>query len=109
MEFARLAQRVAASGGIDYEQCLMRRVRIELAESAFHFLELSHEICFCVLPASRVAKQKIDFVLRGGLVRVVTKCGRVGAVLAPGDLNPEPFRPNIKLLDCSSAKGVGCR
>src|ERR1041385_2319635 len=108
MEFARLTERVAPSGCIDYEQRLMRRVWIEFAESAFHFLELGHEVRFCVLAASGVAKQKVDFVLRGRLIRVVTQCGRIGGVLAPSDLHPEPFRPNIKLLDCSSAKRIGC-
>src|SRR5215469_15027971 len=109
MEFARLAGRVAASGCIKYEQRLMRRIGFEFAESAFHFLQLGHEIRFCVLAASRVTKQKVDSVLQGGLIGVVTERSRVGAVLPPDDLNPESFCPNIELLDCSSAKGIGCR
>src|SRR5207244_5232627 len=107
MKFTRLTQRVAARGGIDYEQRLMRCIRIEFAESALYFLQLGHEIRFCVLAAGRVAKQKLDLVLQGRLIRVVTKRSRVGAVLAADHFNPEPFRPNIELLDCSSAKSIG--
>src|SRR6266581_8521769 len=109
MKFTRLTQRVAARSCIDYEQRLMRRTQIEFAESAFHFLQLGHEICFGVLTASRVAKQKVDFVLQGRLIGIVTKRGRVGAVLDADNYNPDPFRPNIELLDCSSTKCVGCR
>src|ERR1700687_6401059 len=108
MEFARLVECVATRGGIDHEQRLMRGIRIEFAESAFHLLELGQEIRFGVLTTSRVAKQKVDFVLRGRLIGVVTKRSRVGAVLAANHFNAESLCPDIKLLDRSSAKSVGC-
>ena len=55
-KLARLAERVAASGCIDHEQRLVRRIRIEFAERAFHLLQLGHEIRFGVLTTGRIAK-----------------------------------------------------
>src|SRR6266403_598079 len=42
VEFAGLAESIAASGCVDHEQCLVRPVGIEFGERAFHFLKLGH-------------------------------------------------------------------
>ena len=42
VEFAGLRERVATGGCLDNEQCLVRRLRIELAERPFHLLQLGH-------------------------------------------------------------------
>src|SRR6266404_3305392 len=57
MEFARLTESIAARGRINYEQCLVRGVRIEFPQSAFYFLQLGHEVRFGVLATSCIAKQ----------------------------------------------------
>src|SRR5207245_3538153 len=56
LKLARLAERVAASGCIDHEQRLVRRIRIEFAERAFHLLQVGHGIVFGVLTTGRIAK-----------------------------------------------------
>src|SRR6266478_7878826 len=108
VEFAGLAEGITASGCVHHEQCLVRRVGIELGERAFHFLKLSHQIRFGVLAASRIAKQKVDLARCRRLICFVTKRGWIGAVLAANHFKSESFGPNIKLLYRRSAKGVGC-
>src|SRR5882724_2627138 len=108
VEFAGLAEGIAASGCIDHEQCLVRRVGIEFSERAFHFLKLGHQIRFGVLAASRIANQKVDLARCRRLICFVTKRGWIGAVLAANHPNSESFSPNIKLLYRRSAKRVSC-
>src|SRR6266496_5968161 len=108
VEFAGLAQGIAAGGCVHHKQCLVGCVRIELAERAFHLVQLGHEICLGVLAASRIAKQKVDLARCRRLICFVTKRRWVGAVLAASHFKSESFGPNIKLLYRRSAKGVGC-
>src|SRR6266508_4222425 len=68
LEFARLTERVAASGGIDYQQGLMRRGRVLFAKRAFHLLQLSQQIYFCVHSAGRVAQKKLNALFRRRLI-----------------------------------------
>ena len=107
MKFARLTERVAAGSGINYQKDFVRRGRILLGERAFNFLELGHEIRFCVQTAGRIAKQEINLVVRGFLVGVVTKRGRIRAVLALHHFNAESLRPNAQLLNRGRTKRVG--
>ena len=106
VKFARLTERVAAGGRIDDEQRLVRRVRIKFAESAFYFLQLGHQVCFRVLAAGGVAKQKIDLAFRCRLIRFVTKRGGIGVVLPANYFDAETFCPNVQLLDRRSARNV---
>src|SRR5439155_21644630 len=94
VEFAGLTECVTAGGRIDDQQRFLRGVRNEFAERAFHFLQLGHEVRFGMLATSSVTKQPVDFVLHCRLVRFVTKCGWIGAVLPANHLNAKPFGPN---------------
>src|SRR4029453_7184328 len=69
LKLACLTKRIAAGRRIDYQQGFVRRVRIEFAQSAFYLLQLGHQICFRVLAAGSVAKQKVDILLRCPLMR----------------------------------------
>src|SRR5260370_1188024 len=80
---------LAAGRRIDYQQRLVRRVRIEFAQSAFYLQQLGHQICFRVLAASSVAKQKVDLLRRSPLMRVVTKGRGICTVLAANYFNAE--------------------
>ena len=108
LEFARLTERIAASRRIDYQQSFMRRARVVFAESAFDLLQLGYQIYFRVHSAGGVAQEKFDLALGGRLICFVTKCGRIGIILALNHFDPEPFCPDAKLLDGSGAKSVGC-
>src|SRR5438046_3444968 len=108
VEFAGLAEGITASGCVDHEQCLLRRVGIEFGERAFHFFKLSHQIRFGVLSTSRIAKQKVDLPTGCRLICFVTKRGWICAVLAANHFESESFGPNIKLLYRRSAKRIGC-
>src|SRR5204863_1330817 len=77
VEFTRLTECVTAGGRIDDKQRLLRSVRIEFAERAFHFLQLGHDVRFGMLATSSVTKQPVDFVLHCRLVRFVTERSRV--------------------------------
>src|SRR6266436_2499448 len=96
VEFAGLAQGIAAGGCVHHEQCLVGCVRIELGERAFHLVQLGHEICLGVLSASGIAKQKVDLARCRRLICFITKRGWIGAVLAANHFKSESFGPNIK-------------
>src|SRR5581483_9149776 len=106
LEFARLAQRIAACCCIDHEQRFMRRVGVVLGESTFHLFKFGHQILFRVQSPCRIAKQKFSPVFCGRLIRFITKRGWIGVVWPLNHFNAEPCRPNSKLLDCGRAKSI---
>src|SRR4029453_7417852 len=108
LEFARLTERIAASGSIDYHQRLMRRVWVLFAKSAFPLLQLGHQVFFCLHSAGRVAQEKLNAPFRRRLIRFVAKGSRVAIVLAADHFNAEAFGPNTKLFDRCAPKSV-CR
>src|SRR5205807_7402591 len=108
VKFACLTKRVAAGSSIDDEQRLLRCVRIKFAQSAFYLVQLGHQICFRVLPAGCVTKQKVNLPLGSCLIRFVTKRRGICAVLAANDFNAESLCPDVELLDSRGAKRVCC-
>src|SRR5207253_3445179 len=99
MKFARLTERVAAGGRIDNEKNFVRRGRIVFGQSAFHFLELSHQVALGMQTAGGVAEQKINLVVRRFLIGIVTKRSWIRAVWTFHHFGAEAIRPNSKLFN----------
>src|SRR6476619_4032715 len=72
LKLACITKRITAGRRIDYQQRFVTRVPIEFAEGAFYLLQLGHQICFRVLAASSVTKQKADLLLCRPVMRFVT-------------------------------------
>src|SRR5947199_7067993 len=85
---------------------MLRCVWIEFAQSAFYLLELGHQICFRMLPASSIAKQKVNLLLGCCLICFVTKRRGICAVLTANHFNAQSFCPDVELLDSGCAKCV---
>src|SRR5207244_9198377 len=102
MKFARLTECIAAGGCVGDEKELVRRGRIVFGQSAFHFLELSHQVALGMQTAGGVAEQKINLVVRRFLIRIVTKRSWIRAVWTFHHFSAEAICPNSKLFN-------GCR
>lgn len=77
----------------------MGRGFVAFRERPLHFIQFTHEVCFCVQPSGRVTDQKLDVAAVRRAVGVVTNRGWIAVVRALDDLAANPLRPDIKLLD----------
>src|SRR6266404_7307197 len=107
MKFARLVERIPAGGCVDDKKDLVRRGRIAFGQSAFHFLELGHQVALGMQTAGGVAEQKINLVVRRFLIRIVTKCSWIRAVLTFHHFNAEAIRPDSKLFNGCGPERIG--
>ena len=106
-EFARLVQAVLTGGRVEHEQHVVRGAGDEFGGGAFHFLQLGHQVGFCVQAAGGVDD---DHICAAGLrcgERVVNHGRGIGSGFLLDDDDVGAPGPDFQLFDGGGAKGVG--
>ena len=106
-EFAGLVEAVLPSGGVEYEQHIVRRTGNYFGGGALHFVQLGHEIGFGVQATGGVHDNDIGVTSTRGGERVENHGGGIGARFLFDHFYAGTTRPDFELLDGGRAKGVG--
>ena len=103
----RLRQRVLALVGVEHQQHLVRRGRVDALDHAPHLLQLVHEVRLAVQPAGGVGDHHVD---AARAARPVTASNTTAPGSAPAcccdDLGAAALGPDVELFDGGGAERV---
>ena len=108
MKLLRLCERVLALIGIEHQQYLLRRFRVQARNHALDLFELIHEVGLAVQSPGGVGQYHIDVPRPRGLQGIENHGTRIGSRLLGAELRAGALGPDVQLLDRGGAKGVAC-
>ena len=101
-----LGDGVLTGGGVQHQQDLVRGPRNFLGHYITDLCELPHKVCLGVQSPRRVDQQCVDASRQGGVAGIEHHRRRIGPRRALDDINAQPRRPNLQLLDGRGAERV---
>ena len=106
-EFLRLLEGILAGGCVQHQQHFVRSTFERLAAYAAYLGQLVHQVHTVVQTACGVDKHYIRSAGDGGLHGIEGDGGRIGTGRLLDDVHSGPFGPDVQLVHCCSAEGIG--